>query len=393
MAQPTINLEVWAKQDVNLPGTNQPNKERPIDDLWAKGYDKGQKPGCEEWNYIWNMTTGWMAYIRDEQIPGLDSKYLKIASNLADVPNKATARTNLEIYSKTESDGRYVNVTGDTMTGTLWLPTLRFSQVASSDGAWITATAAGSDKTYLDFGLSDNPGDPTAANSIVDLMRWRFLPTGGTEFSMMELNALNSTTGYLRVFGNIWSRRLDVSGPITWTGAATGGTLALTGAITAASLGVSGAVTAATMTATGQIQGGSMRTGTLTATGAMTGTSLSLSGQVSASSASISGATSTNSLTVSSNVATVGGRNIVRSINGTTADAAGNVTINVSGFVSAVRLGARITAGVSESPFYPGHVMTGWAYGNKKELRGATYYSAPLQYFINGSWVTVTNVS
>ncbi len=64
-----------------------------------------------------------------------------------------------------------------------------------------------------------------------------------------------------------------------------------------------------------------------------------------------------------------------------------------AGNVRGIRLGARIAAGVSESTFYPGHVMTGWRFGNKKELRGGTYWSAPLQYYINGTWINVSNVS
>lgn len=100
------------------------------------------------------------------------------------------------------------------------------------------------------------------------------------------------------------------------------------------------------------------------------------------------------SAVISGNTATVAGRNIVRSVNNTTADASGNVTIDVgTNVVTSVRLGARIMAGVSESPFYAGYVMTGWQYGDKKELRGATYYTAPLQYLVGSTWITVTNVS
>ncbi len=71
----------------------------------------------EEFNYVLNMVTAWAKYITGEQIPGLDSRFLRISQNLADV-SKATARTNLDVWSKTESDTRYVNVSGDTMTGT-----------------------------------------------------------------------------------------------------------------------------------------------------------------------------------------------------------------------------------------------------------------------------------
>lgn len=69
MAAPTTPLEVWAKSDVNLPVAGGPNKKRPINDLWAKGYDKGQKPAAEEFNYVLNIVTAWPKYIIDEYLP------------------------------------------------------------------------------------------------------------------------------------------------------------------------------------------------------------------------------------------------------------------------------------------------------------------------------------
>ncbi|QCW18983.1 tail fiber protein [Salmonella phage SE_PL] len=98
---------------------------------------------------------------------------------------------------------------------------------------------------------------------------------------------------------------------------------------------------------------------------------------------------SATSLTVSGNSATVNGRNIVRSVNGIVADGNGNVNLPTGDAVTDVMVGDRRTAGVSESPIYPGYIMTGWAFGNKKELRGASYYTAPLMIFVNGSWRNV----
>lgn len=49
-----------------------------------------------------------------------DAKYLWRANNLSDLTNTATARTNLDVYSKAEADGRYVNTSGDdAMAGSL----------------------------------------------------------------------------------------------------------------------------------------------------------------------------------------------------------------------------------------------------------------------------------
>ena len=85
-------------------------------------------------------------------------------------------------------------------------------------------------------------------------------------------------------------------------------------------------------------------------------------------------------------------QNNINNVNSNLQGQINNINNRVSSVVSSIRLGTRIKAGVSESPFYAGHVITGWGFGDKKELRGAWYWSAPLQYYINGRWITVTNV-
>lgn len=259
MAIPTAPLEVWALDNYVLPMTGQLNKQRPIDDLWAKGYDKGQKPSCETWNYLFNLVTAWLKYITGEQIPDLDGKYLKIASNLSDVPDVATARTNLGVYSKTESDAKFVDVTGDTMTGPLTLPRLNFL-ASSSDFAYITTTTPSTDTTYFDFVVGDNIG--AAGTAGIDSMRFIFTPSGASNFVMMELNATSVTTAMMRLQGD----------------------------------------------------------------GLITG-NLNVNQSFNAGSINTAGLTQTGALTVTGNGATVGGRNIVRSVNGATADANGNATI------------------------------------------------------------------
>lgn len=72
MAKPLIGLDIWAWDNYVLPNTGQLNKKRPIDDLFKKGYDKGQKPACEEYNYTLNMITQWIRYITTEQVPAIE---------------------------------------------------------------------------------------------------------------------------------------------------------------------------------------------------------------------------------------------------------------------------------------------------------------------------------
>lgn len=114
------------------------------------------------------------------------------------------------------------------------------------------------------------------------------------------------------------------------------------------------------------------------------------------------GALTVNSLVVSSQSATVGGRNVVRAINGTTADANGNVTLSITGgVVTNVRRGAEISVNRydlgGESFVYrcgEGQYVTGfniWSKsGNNDEFRDM--YSRAVQILIDGSWRTISDV-
>lgn len=82
MAKPKEPIYVWAAADVNLPSTGRPNKSKPIDDLLAKGYDKGQKPAAEEFNYILNMSSAWVAWIVNEKFPELEAEIARLLAEL-----------------------------------------------------------------------------------------------------------------------------------------------------------------------------------------------------------------------------------------------------------------------------------------------------------------------
>lgn len=398
MAAPTVPIEIWAYGNIVLPNTHELNKSRPIDDLWNKGWDLGEKPSCEEFNYVLNMVTAWAKYITGEQIPGLDGRFLRISQNLADLANKATARTNLDVWSKTESDTRYVNVSGDTMTGTLSLPRLDF-QASSTDFAYITTTNPASDQTYFDFVVGDNPGNAGASG--VDSMRFRFSPSGGSIFNMMELNAISATAALCRVTGNIiasgsiqGSTMNATTGTFTnvnVSGTVTTGTLQST-TTRATNLNVTGTGTIATISATNTTTSsltvnGTASISTMNATNS-TIQNLTVPVKITATALQVNGATTTGSLAVSGQSATVGGRNVVRAVNGATADGNGNLTLTIPPQgVMGVRLGPLQSfreRGGNER--MSGGVMTSWA-----DFGGSNYwvYLRPLQYLINGSWVTV----
>lgn len=82
MARPTDPIYVWARKNVNLPGTGKPNKSKPIDDLLDKGYDKGQKPAAEEFNYVLNQSSGWIDWIVNEKFPELEAEIARLLREL-----------------------------------------------------------------------------------------------------------------------------------------------------------------------------------------------------------------------------------------------------------------------------------------------------------------------
>lgn len=68
MAAPTY-LPEWAVEDVNLPSTGKANKQRPKESLRNTGWDKGQIPSAEEFNWTLNNYYLWMRYIINEALP------------------------------------------------------------------------------------------------------------------------------------------------------------------------------------------------------------------------------------------------------------------------------------------------------------------------------------
>ena len=132
ITKPVFPLEIWAEADLVLPNSGRQNKVRPIDDLWQKGWDKGQKPDCEAFNYLLNLYGRWIQYSID-RLDAPNTDYLEIAQNLADVLDKAAARRNLDVYSKAEAANAFVNIDGDTMTGPLSLGRINFTGGHSTD--------------------------------------------------------------------------------------------------------------------------------------------------------------------------------------------------------------------------------------------------------------------
>lgn len=112
MAQPTNPLIVWASDDVILPNAQRPNKSLPSESLIQTGWDLSQKPAADDWNYLLNNNGEYIKWIVEEKI----NEFLKKSENLNDLANKATARTNLSVYSKSEVNSKTISA-GNGLTG------------------------------------------------------------------------------------------------------------------------------------------------------------------------------------------------------------------------------------------------------------------------------------
>jgi hypothetical protein len=112
LAQPTNPLIVWASDDVILPNAQRPNKSLPSESLIKTGWDLSQKPAADEWNYLLNNNGQYIKWLIEEKI----NEFLKKSENLNDLANKATARTNLSVYSKAEVNSKTISA-GNGLTG------------------------------------------------------------------------------------------------------------------------------------------------------------------------------------------------------------------------------------------------------------------------------------
>lgn len=112
MAQPTNPLIVWASNDVILPTAQRPNKSLPSESLIQTGWDLSQKPAADEWNYLLNNNGQYIKWLIEEKI----NEFLKKSENLNDLANKAAARTNIDVFSKSEVNSKTISA-GNGLTG------------------------------------------------------------------------------------------------------------------------------------------------------------------------------------------------------------------------------------------------------------------------------------
>lgn len=355
ITKPVFPLEIWAEADLVLPNSGRQNKVRPIDDLWQKGWDKGQKPDCEAFNYLLNLYGRWIQYSID-RLDAPNTDYLEIAQNLADVLDKAAARKNLDVYSKAEAANAFVNIDGDTMTGPLSLGRINFTGGHSTDFFWIECNYTGDESSHLDFVFGDN--------LVEDQIRFRCKNTSsnGAIFNVMTIESKDGSTGRVNIYNE-----LHVSASISTN------TLSAT----------TGNFTNTNVSGTGSF--GTIRCHSTTIN----------SGGTTTNYARVNGDCNVNQLIVNNNWAVVAGRHIVRTVNGAGADANGNV--NISAGVQDIRLGRQELITVWYGPGYGpgddrnGYVMTVILNHNRDPFID-TVGRRPIQKLVNGVWYNIASI-
>lgn len=356
ITKPVFPLEIWAEADLVLPNSGRQNKVRPIDDLWQKGWDKGQKPDCEAFNYLLNLYGRWIQYTLDRlDTPNTD--YLEIAQNLADVLDKAAARKNLDVYSKAEAANAFVNVEGDTMTGPLSLGRINFTGCERSDFFYVECNYTSTESSHLDFVFGDNATE--------DQIRFRCRNTAsnGTIFNVMTIESKNDSTGRVNIYNE-----LHVSSTISTS------TLSAT----------TGNFTNTNVSGTGSF--GTIRCHSTTIN----------SGGTTTNYARVNGDCNVNQLIVNNNWAVVAGRHVVRTVNGAGADANGAVWIS-TGAVQDIRLGRQELITVWYGPGYgPGDDRNGYVMtvilNHNRDPYIDTVGRRPIQKLVNGVWYNVTSI-
>ncbi len=356
ITKPVFPLEIWAEADLVLPNSGRQNKVRPIDDLWQKGWDKGQKPDCEAFNYLLNLYGRWIQYSID-RLDAPNTDYLEIAQNLADVLDKAAARKNLDVYSKAETANAFVNIEGDTMTGPLSLGRINFTGCHSTDFFYVECNYTGTESSHLDFVFGDNPSE--------DQIRFRCKNTAsnGAIFNVMTIESKDGSTGRVNIYNE-----LHVSASISTN------TLSAT----------TGTFTNLTVNGTGTF--GTIRCNSTTIN----------SGGTTTNYIRVNGDCNVNQLIVNNNWAVVAGRHVVRTVNGAGADANGAVWIS-TGAVQDIRLGRQELITVWYGPGYgPGDDRNGYVMtvilNHNRDPYIDTVGRRPIQKLVNGVWYNVTSI-
>lgn len=191
MAQPTY-YPLWATEDTTLPNTDQTNKIRPKTTLREIGWDKGQIPSAEEFNWLFNNMYQWIYYLNEEALP----TYLPINGTSLSFTGDITGTATWSGDSTTS-----VELSSATLNAATTLPT--------SNTLFKRGSTGGGDLSSLRVINSSNSNiyfcDTTSTYRAV----LGYVPTGG----YTSLSSLNGTAAGVSQSVTLYQDRVEISNP------------------------------------------------------------------------------------------------------------------------------------------------------------------------------------
>lgn len=91
-----VNYPIWAQLNVTLPVAGTQNKVRPVEGLRDTGFDLGQQPAAEEFNWMWNNIFEWIQYFDTETIIARG-----IGVEVDDITEVVDVRDNIQVWQET----------------------------------------------------------------------------------------------------------------------------------------------------------------------------------------------------------------------------------------------------------------------------------------------------
>lgn len=188
--QPTNDLLVWANTNVNLPNLAGPNKTEPSTDLVAKGWDFGQKPSADEFNYILNNLGEHIAYLEGDltytftgdvtgtvntsgsedatiNLQVVDNSHTHVSANISDATSVNTA----DMIVKRDASGNFsagtitANLSGNAATASKWQTARTLTLTGSVTGS---VSVDGSGNVSMATSVSSSSGVAILTGIIVN---------------------------------------------------------------------------------------------------------------------------------------------------------------------------------------------------------------------------------
>lgn len=184
MAKPLLYPE-WATTNTTLPATGNTNKQRPKESLRSIGWDKGQVPTAEEWNWQFDNISDWIVWFNENNLATKTFTLTGDVAGTVDYTNEGgfSVTTVIQPNSVTlglDTTGNYVataNVSGNGLSGS-----------SSTEGGTFTVSSnAVSASTPNTLMYRDGNGD-VAANRFVGSL------TGNADSATNAINAGHSVT-------------------------------------------------------------------------------------------------------------------------------------------------------------------------------------------------------